>query len=49
MTASQRESRHAPLPNRHRGSTLMLDLLMIAILVILAGLSFLYVYGLDKI
>jgi len=27
----------------------MLDLLMIAILVILAGLSFLYVYGLDKI
>jgi len=27
----------------------MLDLLMIAILVILAGLSFLYVHGLDKI
>jgi len=27
----------------------MLDLLMIAILVILTGLSFLYVHGLDKI
>jgi len=27
----------------------MLDLLMLAILAILAGLSFLYVHGLDKI